>query len=103
DNAALAWRHFSLCEWFAGLHLAELPTGEQEALLRQHCRDERWQWIIRFALSAAQRMGQSNVVNRLARFLVTYGGVFLAWNAIRSDKINLNQELEQLVRWLVHR
>ncbi|MGV2337602.1 MAG UNVERIFIED_CONTAM: hypothetical protein LVR18_27160 [Planctomycetaceae bacterium] len=61
-----AWRHFSFCEWFAGLHLAAQTADEQSRILQQHALDERWRWIIRFALSAAQRQKQARVVTHLA-------------------------------------
>jgi formylglycine-generating enzyme required for sulfatase activity len=98
-----AWRHFSFCEWFAGLHLAAQPPDEQSRILQQHALDERWRWIIRFALSAAQRQKQAHVVTHLARTLLEAGAPFLLWTAIRQDHVTVPAELDELCRWLVHR
>ena len=98
-----AWRHFSFCEWFAGLHLAELSPDQQCQILQQHALDERWRWIIRFALSAAQRQRKTAVVEHLARTLLEAGAPFLLWTAISQDHVPVSTELEELCRWLVHR
>ncbi|MEY3229091.1 MAG: hypothetical protein RLZZ536_3710, partial [Planctomycetota bacterium] len=99
----IAWRHFSFCEWFAGLHLAAQPADEQSRILQQHALDERWRWIIRFALSAAQRQKQAHVVMHLARTLLEAGAPFLLWTAIKQDQVTVPTELDELCRWLVHR
>ena len=99
----LAWRHFSFCEWFAGLHLAGLPATEQQVIIQQHALDVRWRWIIRFALSAVQRLGETRTVNVLAEALLLQGQPFLLWTAIQEDHVTLDSELEQLCRWLVDR
>ncbi|MFN5078084.1 MAG: SUMF1/EgtB/PvdO family nonheme iron enzyme, partial [Planctomyces sp.] len=98
-----AWRHFSFCEWFAGLHLAAQPANEQSRILQQHALDERWRWIIRFALSAAQRQKQTRVVTHLARTLLEAGAPFLLWTAIKQDHVTVPADLDELCRWLVHR
>jgi formylglycine-generating enzyme required for sulfatase activity len=98
-----AWRHFSFCEWFAGLHLAAQSADEQSRILQQHALDERWRWIIRFALSAAQRQKQTRVVAHLARTLLEAGAPFLLWTAVKQDHVTLPADLDELCRWLVHR
>jgi formylglycine-generating enzyme required for sulfatase activity len=98
-----AWRHFSFCEWFAGLHLAAQSADEQSRILQQHALDERWRWIIRFALSAAQRQKQTRVVTHLARTLLEAGAPFLLWTAIKQDHVTVPAELDELCRWLVDR
>jgi len=99
----LAWRHFSFCEWFAGLHLAGLSTSEQQAVIAQHADDDRWRWIFRFALSGAQRLEKLQTVTVLAEALLRQGRPFLLWKAVKEDQIRLDEELEQLCRWLVDR
>ncbi|MFN9293412.1 MAG: hypothetical protein ACK6EB_35480, partial [Planctomyces sp.] len=64
---------------------------------------ERWRWIIRFALSAAQRQKQTRVVTHLARTLLEAGAPFLLWTAIKQDRVTVPIELDELCRWLVHR
>ncbi|MFM8725605.1 MAG: SUMF1/EgtB/PvdO family nonheme iron enzyme, partial [Planctomycetaceae bacterium] len=103
DQDQFAWRHFSFCEWFAGLHLAGMSPEQQSQILQQHALDERWRWIIRFALSAAQRQGKTAVVEQLSRTLVEAGAPFLLWTAISQDHVKVPFELDELCRWLVHR
>lgn len=102
-DTGLAWRHFSFCEWFAGVHLASLPAEEQSAIIREHALDVRWQWILRFALSAAQRQQQPDVVAHLADCLLASGAAFLLWTCIDQDRITVPTSLDELCRWLVHR
>ncbi|MFN9293044.1 MAG: hypothetical protein ACK6EB_33615, partial [Planctomyces sp.] len=64
---------------------------------------ERWRWIIRFALSAAQRQKQTRVVTHLARTLLEAGAPFLLWTAIKQDHVTVPADLDELCRWLVHR
>ena len=97
------WRHFSFCEWFAGIHLASLPTREQDDCIRQHALNESWAWIFRFALSAAAREENNTVVNHLAMSLLSSGAAFLLWTCIGKDQVTVEEELDTLCRWLVHR
>ncbi len=98
----IAWRHPSFCEWFGGLHLARLPQSEQISIVQRHALDERWAWILRFALSATDRLKLSAAVTTLARTLLEAGAPWLLWNAIEEDRLQLDPELHQLCQWLVH-
>ncbi|MBS0202899.1 MAG: SUMF1/EgtB/PvdO family nonheme iron enzyme [Planctomycetes bacterium] len=98
-----AWRHFSFCEWFAGLHLAKLPETEQSTAIQDHGRDPRWGSILRFALGAAQREKKTSVVNHLATSLLKSGAPFVLWKSVDEDGIRPDKELDNLCRWLVHR
>lgn len=98
-----AWRHFSFCEWFAGLHLASLTAEEQEACIKEHALDERWAWIVRFAMSAAIRQQDQAAVDHLATSLLSYGAPLLLWTCIDKDHEGVTEELDTLCRWFVHR
>lgn len=103
SESALAWRHRSFCEYFGGLRLAELPRGEQEDVARQHARDPNWNWVFRFALSRLASSGSHLGPDALARDLIRYGNPFLVYEAIDRDRIPLEDSLDGLCRWLVHR
>tara|TARA_R110002111_G_scaffold260867_1_gene332909 strand:- start:16584 stop:20630 length:4047 start_codon:yes stop_codon:yes gene_type:complete len=102
-HTQLAWRHFSFCEWFAGLHLAGMSDAQQEDIFRTHARDERWKWIIRFAVCSASRKGNQALVDQMATCLLKFGAAFLLWEIIGKDDVKLDESLELLCRWLVHR
>jgi formylglycine-generating enzyme required for sulfatase activity len=113
--SALTWRHLSFCEYFAGVHLAELAREAQQEVVAEHGRDPRWRWIFRFALSYLDREHaaanndtakdkSAARLHELARDLVRFGNPFLVYDAIDLDHITLPQSwLDRLCRWLVHR
>ncbi|WP_417385640.1 SUMF1/EgtB/PvdO family nonheme iron enzyme [Gimesia sp.] len=101
----IAWRHFSFCEWFAGLHLSKMAPEQQERWIETNTFDSRWYGIFRFALSAADRDKEldENVVNHLATCLLKYGAAFLLWEIIEQDSVLITTKLDLFCRWLVHR
>ena len=118
---SLAWRHFSFCEYFAGVHLAEMSRAEREACLTRNARDPRWRWIFRFALCWAERERQQEILFQLAYDLIRYGNPFVVYDALDEDRLVLPVaashvaaslrgvgrpiqpvELDRLCRWLVH-
>ena len=101
----LAWRHLSFCEYFAGLYLAKLSREQQRQIIEQHARDERWQWVFRFALCFAQRIRRSDTVAQLASDLIRFGNPFVVYDSAQRDQLKLEEmapELDRLCRWLVH-
>ncbi|HBH50631.1 MAG TPA: hypothetical protein DDY91_01930 [Planctomycetaceae bacterium] len=114
-ETGLAWRHLSFCEYFAGQHLASLPAKEQREVVIAQARNVRWRWILRFALSSAERQArdarstasqrkqaEARVAN-LARGLIAGGNPFLLADALRRDRLRLRPATAHLCRWLVHR
>jgi len=99
----LSWRHLSFCEYFFAVWLLDAPEIEQEELIRRWGRDPQWQWVFRFAVCMAERLGRHKLRDRLVRHLVAYGAVFFVRkDLIVKDEVKLPERLEQLVRWLVH-
>lgn len=132
----LQWRHLSLCEYFAGRHLAEHIAADADTLQqklgeildmvksrerarRAHQRGrgdtrsphDRWQWVFRFAISRLYHAWQASKDDETtaAKFelligqLMAYGAVYVVHDAIRFDKVNIDDtELGRLCRWLVH-
>ena len=109
-----AFRHFSYCEYFAGLKLANLSSEQRTAVVQQHARDPRWRWIFRYALSCAERERKRAALGELAYALIRYGNPFWVYDAMAEDKVDLRHlalpagvpetlDLDRLCRWLVHR
>ncbi len=103
---ALAWRHFSFCEYFAGARLAELPAAERLGIVERRAHDPRWASIFRYAMGWAEREAKSGALADLVHALIRYGNPFVVYNAMAEDKISLQGlpqalDLEQLCRWLV--
>ncbi|MFO0821210.1 MAG: SUMF1/EgtB/PvdO family nonheme iron enzyme, partial [Pirellulales bacterium] len=103
----LAWRHLSFCEYFAGLHLADLGPSGWERIVRKYGRDPRWRWVFRFALSSLESQAdRRRHFVALARTLIAHGNPFLVYDAIDEDQLQLAKpapRLALLCRWLVHR
>jgi formylglycine-generating enzyme required for sulfatase activity len=114
-ETGLAWRHLSFCEYFAGQHLASLPAKEQRETVIAQARNVRWRWILRFALSSADRQARdprSTVSRRkqahtqlenLARGLIAGGNPCLLADAHRWDRFKLPLAILKFVGWLLHR
>ncbi len=116
----LAWRHFSFCEYFAGLELARnyprrrmmSPPGlsservaenEYAAAVQINARSEAWHSVFRFALSHLAAENQHDPLVALAKDLIQCGNPFVVADAIHADGIRLPDDLDRLCRWLVHR
>jgi formylglycine-generating enzyme required for sulfatase activity len=84
-------------------------TGETSFVFRDLRQD--WDWTLRFALSHAHDETRQNVPARLrndarselARELIGMGNPRVVYRAIKEDRLELARDVEQAVRWLVHR
>ena len=119
SEQGLSWRHLSFCEYFAGVRLASLSREEQAEAIRQAqtvripesgkpsaeaCyAPAQWQWVHRFALSKAQSTGDAAALSGLAADLIRYGDPFVLYDAIDQDNLTVDEKLDRLCRWLVHR
>lgn len=104
---ALAWRHLSFCEYFAGVKLATVDDAQRREIVRKHAQDPRWRWIFRYALAWAERENKQAALADLADGLVRFGNPFLVYLSLRDDEVKLQSkrsfDLPKLCRWLVHR
>ena len=113
-NPAMAWRHRSFFEYLGGVRLAELfasaaPADRKQAvdLLEQiheltNDSDPKvaFHWTLRFALSHAAAGMQGNA---LALKLIGHGNPWIVYESIDSDGLQVEKEIDELTRWLVHR
>jgi|GEM_PF-1160727 len=120
QEVRLAWRHFSFCEYFAGLELARNyprgrmmspPTGltydrvaenEYAAAVQANARSDAWRAVFRYALSHLAATNQVERLVALAKDLIQFGSPFVVAQAIREDGVRLPDDLDRLCRWLVH-
>ena len=122
----LEFRHRSMLEYFAGCQLASMFQGESSrreaievlrdvhSVLDQHgqfrndllnadgtCQNlpTDWQWTLRFALGHAK---QGTDRDTLAWRLIRLGNPWVVFQAINSDKLKFDTDLDRICRWLVH-